>query len=120
MGLDLRELADELADLEDEAEGLGEGESLDEDDAERLAALRSLQDDLGGDMRLAARDDAGLIHENEWEDYCRELASDLGYLEGDDKNPLLNYIDWERWAEDCKQDYCEHEFDGETYYRRSS
>lgn len=38
------------------------------------------------------------------EDYAEELARDCGYLDNDDKNPLLNYVDWERFVRDLGYD----------------
>jgi len=44
------------------------------------------------------------------EAYAEELATECGHLEGD-KNPLLNYVDWERFARDL-------ECDGYTFAER--
>ena len=58
-----------------------------------------------------------LIRESYWEDYCRELVSDIGDLPRD--FPSYIVIDWEATAENLLTDYSSVEFDGETYYIRS-
>jgi len=35
---------------------------------------------------------------------AEESCRDCGMLDGDEKNPLLNYIDWERFARDMEHD----------------
>ena len=109
--LDLRDLAKELDDLREQKEDAHE----DFDEEDRLKALESLEKEVNGDLHLAARNEPMLIPDDEWVDYCRQMAEDCGYLS--DKNPLSNYIDWDGWADDMKADYQEVEFDGDTYWR---
>lgn len=118
--IDLRELAEELADLEFEEEDLEPGEALDEDDRDRLEALRTLQrDQFYGDMADYARNESTLIPEDGFEDYMQQMAEDLGYTADSDDNPLHQYIDWGAWADACRVDYMEVEFDDDTYLIRS-
>ena len=60
---------------------------------------------------------ATLIHEDYFEDYARDLAAEGDY---DMKNELWPYtcIDWEKAAEELKQDYTSVDFGGETYWVR--
>lgn len=58
-----------------------------------------------------------LILESYFEKYSRELAEDIGAISGDETWPL-NCIDWERAAEELKQDYSEFDFGGYTYLMR--
>ena len=62
------------------------------------------------------------INEYYWEDYCRDFASDCGYLEmrSDTFNQLESCIDWGKWADLMKQDYSETTFEGKTYYYREA
>ena len=112
--LDLRDLDKELDELRDRRDD--EDAELDEEDTERLAALGVLEDELGGSLW---QDDGTMIPEEDFEDYARDLAEDLGYATNSDSNPLLGYIDWGAWAEDIKHDYLEVEFDGRTYLIRA-
>lgn len=114
--LDLRDLVQELEELRLKAD---DGE-LDEDEIDRLEVLEQLESDIdqetGSSLERFADDEPTAIPDSEFEDYCRELAEDCGYV--DDQSPLSNYVDWERWADDCKQDYTEFEFEGVTYWVR--
>lgn len=59
-----------------------------------------------------------LIREDHFEEYARDLAEDLGLMENCDKWPF-SCIDWEKAADELRQDYTETEFLGHTYYMRS-
>lgn len=89
---------------------------LDDDETALLKTLHEVRDSCGCEWRYGVT----YIRESEWEDYCRELADDCGYTGTgkQDDNPLLNYIDWEGWAEAVRQDYSSIEIDGTTFYYR--
>ncbi|KKN84394.1 hypothetical protein LCGC14_0288560 [marine sediment metagenome] len=110
--LDLDDLAQELDELNDLAESNG---GLDEEDSLRWAALKLLTTDLGGDLD-SVHGDRTLIPEEEFEDYARDFAYDVGYV--DPGSQMESYIDWERWAKDVQRDYTSVEFDGTTYLIR--
>lgn len=103
----LPDLDKELDDLRD----LFEDGTLADDEAERLKELRDLQEELGGDFN---GDEQTLIPDDEFEDFCREMAYDVGYVEED--SALEGYIDWEKWAQDCQMDYINVDFDGREYW----
>lgn len=111
----LDKLAKELSDLEAPLE---DEDELDEDERERLTALRKLDDQLFTSMDEYAANESLLIPEEEFEDYCQQWASDCGYAESE-SSPLSWYIDWERWADDMKIDFTEVEFEGDTYLIRT-
>lgn len=75
------------------------------DDADELAALEALAEET-------------LIHEDDWLDYVRELAEDIGAIDRKATWPL-NHIDWAAAAEELKADYMTVDFDGVTYYMRA-
>ncbi|KKL58132.1 hypothetical protein LCGC14_2228430 [marine sediment metagenome] len=119
--LDLRDLAKELEELTDQEED-EDAEPLDEDERDRLEALRQLEADFGpgsGSIARQAENESTMIPEDEFEGYAQDLADSLGYTGSSDENPLYAYIDWERWAEDLKADYTEVEYDGDTYLLRA-
>jgi antirestriction protein len=103
---DLEKEADELRDRVDD------GEELDEDEAKRLAEIESLRDEIGEWF-----DGATLIPEDDFEDYARELAEDIGAIDPDASWPLT-YIDWEAAAEALAQDYSLVTLDDVSYYVR--
>jgi len=102
-------------DLQERIEELEDIEELDEDEQTELNGLNKLKDECEG---YGWDDGIHFIKEYEFEDYARELAED-SYI-SEDNNPLLNYIDWERWARDVQMDYSEVEFEGTTYYYREA
>ena len=59
-----------------------------------------------------------MIPVDDFEDYARELAWDLGAIDGDAKWPL-NHIDWEAAAEALAQDYTIVSYQGDDYYVRA-
>jgi hypothetical protein len=59
-----------------------------------------------------------MIPLDDFEDYARELAWDLGAIDGDAKWPL-NHIDWEAAAEALAQDYTIVSYQGDDYYVRA-
>ena len=60
-----------------------------------------------------------LIDEDDFQDYCEELVSDIGDLPKDLPSYIANNIDWEGVAEDLKVDYSEVEFRGINYLYRT-
>ena len=111
--LDARELMKELDELRDQktdAEGEEDIPGLDEEEEERLTALLELEEALGPDS------DVTLIPDDEFEDYAEEMAYEVGFVE--QNSTISSYIDWERWAEDCKMDYTTITFDGDDYLYR--
>lgn len=92
--------------------------ALDEDERERVQALRDVLANLPGET-VEGRHSWGvtMIPEDEFEDYARELAEDLGAIDSDAAWPA-SFIDWPRAAAALAQDYSEVEFDGTTYLCR--
>ena len=87
-------------------------EDWDEDEAEELAALKAIEDEI-------SRDGETMIREDAFEDYARDLAEDLHGSAIRDAQWPFTCIDWEQAAKDLKSDYSVVEFDGSTYYTRS-
>lgn len=60
---------------------------------------------------------ATLIHTDYFEEYARELADELGFIDREASWPV-RHIDWEAAANELAVDYREVEFDGATYLVR--
>lgn len=87
------------------------------DEGQELAKLKAFAEEAEGyaeDWRYGAT----LIHEDYFEDYARELAEDLGDYNSKNERWPYTCIDWEKAAEELKQDYTSVDFDGETYWVR--
>lgn len=95
----------------------GDTSELDPEEAEELAALRSLAEQGEGyvpDWQYGET----LIRDDYFEDYARELAEDIGAIDREAGWPAY-CIDWERAANDLRIDYTELTFDGVTYWARA-
>lgn len=93
---------------------------LTDDEAEELAALRAILDELkgnGGDEKW--RGDwypVTLISERAFEDHARELLEECGTIPRD--LPWYVAIDWETTAQHVQGDYTSIDIDDTTYWYR--
>jgi hypothetical protein len=107
--IDTRELAADLRALD-----AMPADELDDDERTRLDELRAIEGAGIPDFEHGA----ALISEDEFEDYARELAEDIGAIDGNAAWPL-SYIDWSAAADALRADYTEVELDGTTYLVRA-
>jgi hypothetical protein len=83
---------------------------------EELTALRALSEEAEGYVE-DWRHGATLIREDEFVNYARELAEDLGAIDPKANWPL-SHIDWKSAAKELKHDYTTVDFGGVDYYVR--
>lgn len=86
------------------------------DEARELAELESLQEQCDGYFSDWTRG-ATLIADSYFEEYARELASDIGAIQRDVGWPC-DCIDWAQAAGELKMDYTEVDFGGVSYQIR--
>jgi len=60
---------------------------------------------------------ATLIRDSYFTDYARDLAEDIGMVDGTERWPF-SCIDWEQAASELRADFTAVEFDGITYWVR--
>lgn len=91
------------------------------ENAEELAELESLLDDLngmGGDEQWEGDwYPVTLIRDSYFQDYAQELAEDCGMIDTNAKWPMT-CIDWEKAARELQWDYSSVEVNGVTYWTR--
>ena len=139
--LDIDEINDRLAELEDlertlhdareelaeaEDDELNEAQEAVDDAAgdfkkpeeQELEKLRGLRDDIGESRGKISKDNGPFIHENDFEDYARELADDIGAIPTNAGWPCT-CIDWEKAANELQMDYTSIDWEGVTYYYRA-
>ena len=107
--LDSRILQEEINKLEEKQKK--ELENLDLEDIERLKNLLKLKQNFDKETW-----DFGITFVASWyfEDYIRDYAYGCGIV---DKNSIINnYIDWDAFVKDVKQDYCSINIDNEMYF----
>jgi antirestriction protein len=81
------------------------------DEITDICAIEDLEDEVGSEFSYGVT----LIPEDDFEDFCEDLVSDIGDLPKDLPSYISNNIDWAGVAEDLRVDYSEVEFRGETY-----
>jgi len=106
---DLEEAATTLADAE-----VALAEWPDSDEGEELVKLKELADE--GEGLSDWEHGVALISESYFETYARELADEIGAVQGE--GWPSHCIDWKHAAEELQMDYTAVEFDGVTYYAR--
>lgn len=106
--LDSRDVIERIAELEAQ-------DDLDEDESAELVVLRAFADE--GESIDAWTHGVTLVRDSYFEEYARDLASDLGVIHERNQWPAT-CIDWERAASELQQDYTPIDFDGVTYWGR--
>lgn len=109
----------DLVKLLDRLEWGDEPESLSSEETELLSVLKRLRDECEGS---GWKDGIQFISDYYWKEYCQEWANDVGYCgDGFSKgNPLMDYVDWERWANEMKNDFIETTIGHRVYYWREA
>jgi hypothetical protein len=116
----MTEIDEDWEDLDDIDEvNLDEADFVEanEDEVEEYIAIRNFCDDISRDCSDFEWG-TSIIHEDYFEDYCRELVEDIGDLPKNLPTYIENNIDWSGVADDLKVDYSEAEYNGDTYYFR--
>ena len=126
--IDSREVVARIEDLEQERQDMVEDnedpeglqlqtvEEWDEENGKELKDLKDLAEQCEGygDWEYGE----GLIRDDYFIQYAIDLADDVGAVDLNASWPM-NCIDWEKAAEELKQDYAAVEFDGVTYWLRA-
>lgn len=126
--IDSRDVIARIAELESERDDIEHAPADDEsaltleefdtgDDGQELKTLRALAEECEGYVSDWRHGEA-LIRDSYFEDYARQLAEDIGAINRDARWPN-DCIDWEKAADELRQDYTSVDFDGITYWVRS-
>jgi hypothetical protein len=122
--IDTRELHDYLAELEERQQAAAQADQtrhedeelapLNEDEQLDLAELQAMRDGIE-DWQFGET----LIPEDEFIDYVRQLAEDVGDINSEQSSRWpYNHIDWPAAADDLREDYTEYTYGGVTYLAR--
>jgi hypothetical protein len=118
-GSDILDLRDVLTNRRLLLKGnLDDVEFWDEEDQEYLAMVSELEDQLWTSLTAYIDHESTLILDSYFEEYARQVASDIHGIDEDMEWPF-NRLDWAEAAEDLKQDYTEFSIGPYTYYGRS-
>ena len=95
---------------------------LDEDEAQELATLEKLLEELqgyGGNEQWEGNwYPSQLIRDSHFQDYAEKLAEEIGAINPNAGWPN-NCIDWEKAARELQYDYSSVDSEGEAYYYRN-
>lgn len=114
--IDSRDVIARIENLREQKDLALDGDGWPENSEEEFRQLIQLEDEVGGSPEWPYGDI--LISEDQFKYYARQLAEDIGALENCDKWPAT-CIDWDRAAEELKQDYRPIEFADVQYWIRS-
>ena len=109
---------DELEAEKKKIEGGDLSQFGDHDDHEEWKEINDFVEEFEGDVD---RGGETLIRESYFVEYAQDLAGDVcdDFSKRSQQWPF-SHIDWEAAAKELKQDYSSAEFDGVTYYYRST
>ena len=105
---DSRDIIERLADLTDR-------DDLDENEQDELNILQAIAEN--GETCADWEYGVTFIPDEDFEDYARELAEEIGAI-GRDTSWPLTYIDWPAAADALRQDYTAFTFDEIDYWGR--
>ena len=115
--------ADKQNDIDNKLEEIAEKESEIQEceleysrHAEELEELEALKEEIENNSDEGFEYGIQLIHENDIDDYFREMLFDCGYIPKD--LPSWIEINWQATYNNMKQDYSEIELNGNTFYVR--
>ena len=80
---------------------------------EEIEKINQVEDEVGSEFSYGCT----LIDEDDFEDSCRELCEEVGYISKD--FPSWIEIDWEATSDNMRDDYSELEYQGTTYLFRA-
>jgi len=115
--IDSRDIIERIDTLESEREDAAQPTEWDEsEDGQELKVLKALAEEAEGYAADWSHGET-LIRDSYFQEYAQELAKDTGAVNTDAAWPN-NCIDWEKAADELKQDYTEVDFDGVAYWIR--
>lgn len=85
-----------------------------EDELKEIEEIDDIENEVGSEFKYGVT----LIDEDDFQEYCEDLVSDIGDLPRDLPSYISNNINWEGVADDLRVDYSEVEFRGTTYLYR--
>lgn len=115
--IDSRDIIARIEELKAEYDAEAFEDNLDEDEREELLVLKSLAEEAENCCSWA--DGETLIRDTYFEQYAVDYADDIGAVGTEDQWPL-SHIDWKAAADDLRQDFSSVDYDGATYWVRSS
>lgn len=83
-------------------------------EGERITAIHDLKNEVYG-----WKDGVTFVKDSYFEEFARDEAENIGAFNARENSWPYNCIDWEKAADQLKNDYSSVEFDGETYWHRN-
>ena len=115
--IDSRAVMERIEELQEIIGAATEGDDVSEE-GDELTALKALAEE-GAHATSEWDDGADLIRDSYFIEYARDFADNIGAIDRTARWPL-DHIDWDAAAADLQSDYSPVNFDGVTYWVRSS
>jgi hypothetical protein len=115
--IDSRDIIARIDELESYYNAEAFADNLDEDEREELLVLKSLAEEA--ENVCSWEDGETMIHDTYFREYAEQYADDIGAVGTENQWPLT-HIDWEAAADDLQQDFSSVDYDGQTFWVRSS
>ncbi len=115
--MDSRDVIARIEELESEYDAETFEDNLDEDERDELLALKTLAEEAENCCSWA--DGEILINDDYFEAYAEQYAEDIGMVGSEGRWPVY-HINWEAASKELQQDYSSVDFDGQTFWVRSS
>jgi hypothetical protein len=112
--IDTRDLVKRLDEIDTEVE---EAQETQDADTEKELRVEQTEIEAVEDYCEDFRHGETLIPEDEFQEYARELAEDIGAIDRDAVWPL-GCIDWKQAADELAMDYTLIEYRGQSFYVR--
>ncbi len=115
--IDSRDIIERIEDLESPYDAENGLDNISDDEKDELLALKCLAEEAEDCCDWV--DDVTLIHDNYFTRYAEQYAENIGTVGSADQWPV-SHIDWEAAASDLQTDFSSVDYDGATYWVRSS
>src|SRR5690606_21902874 len=107
------EMIESFEDINFEEEEIESWKEVWQDELDQISIIDDLEVEIGSEFNYGTP----LIPEDDFTDYVIDLLEDIGYISKD--FPSWIEIDWEKTADNVRQDYSEIEYEGRYYLFRA-
>ena len=107
------EMTESFEDINFEEEEIESWKEVWQDEIDQISIIDDLEYEVGSEFNYGVT----LIPEDDFTDYVIDLLEDCGYVSKD--FPGWIEIDWEKTADNVRQDYSEIEYEGRYYLFRA-
>ena len=109
------EMTESFEDIRFEEEEIESWKEDFEDELKEIEEIDDVENEMGSEFEYGVT----LVDVDDFEDYCKELMEEFGYINKDIPQLIKNNIDYKGIAGDMKYDYTEVTYQGNSYLGRA-